>query len=113
MVVRGVAVVPRPLQLPRVPCSPEGVGDVGRTAPPRGLISSSVGAFGVSAAWVLVGIVAVVAQLRGSEVSTGVVSEGYSRGSAGGFEGAQLLSLGPRLSPVVCRCESLFVVSGV
>ena len=34
-------------------------------APPRGLISSSVGAFGVSAAWVLVGMVVVMAWLRG------------------------------------------------
>ena len=51
--------------------------------------------------------------LRGSGMSTGGVSAGYSRGAVGGFEVAQLLSLGPRLPPVACRWESLFVVSGV
>ena len=53
------------------------------------------------------------APLRGSGVSIGGGSAGYSRGAAGGSEGAQLLSLGPRLSPVVCHWESLFVVNGV
>ena len=52
-------------------------------------------------------------QRRGSEWTEGVVSEGRFRGAAGGSEGAQLESLGPRLSPVVCRWESLFVVLGV
>ena len=65
MVVRGAAVVPLLLRLLRVPCFPEGLVGVGRIAPPRGLISSSVGAFGVSAAWVLVGMVVVVAWLLG------------------------------------------------
>ena len=50
---------------------------------------------------------------RGSGVSIGGVSAGCSRDAAGGSDGAQLLSLGPRLSPVVCRWGSLFVVSGV
>ena len=52
-------------------------------------------------------------QRRGSEYTEGVVSEGRSRDAAGGSEGAQLGSLGPRLSPVVRRWESLFVVLGV
>ena len=53
------------------------------------------------------------APLQGSGVSIGGGSAGYSRGDAGGSEVAQLLSLGPRLSPVVCHWESLFVVNGV
>ena len=42
VVVRGVGEVPLLLRLLRAPCSPEVVVDVGRIAPPRGLISSSV-----------------------------------------------------------------------
>ena len=53
------------------------------------------------------------ALLRGSEVSTGEVSDGYSRGAAGGSEVAQLLSLGPRLSPGSCQWRSLFEMHGV
>ena len=53
------------------------------------------------------------APLQGSGVSIGGGSAGYSRGAAGGSEVAQLLSLGPRSSPVVCHWESLFVKSGV
>ena len=54
VVVRGVAGVPRPLRLWRVPCSPDGVGDVEMVAPPRTLVSSSVGVFGASSASLLV-----------------------------------------------------------
>ena len=59
-----VAGVLRPLRLPRVPCSPEGVGDVGRVAPPRTLVSSSDGVVGASSAWFLVGVVVVMAGRR-------------------------------------------------
>ena len=51
------------------------------------------------------------APLRGSGASIGVVSVGYSCGAAGGFEGAQLLGLGPRSSPGSCHWGSLFVVN--
>ena len=80
MVVRGVGEVSLPLRLLRVPCFPEGVGDVGRVAHPRGLISSIVGAFGASAAWVLVGVVAVMsAGLLGLRVRW---ADGGCRGSS-------------------------------
>ena len=36
------------------------------------------------------------ASLPGSAAFIGGVSAGYSRGAAGGFEGAQLLGLGPQ-----------------
>ena len=61
----------------------------------------------------LVSLQVAKAPLRDSGVSIGGGSAGYSRGAAGGSEGAQLLSLGPRLSPVVCHWESIFVVNGV
>ena len=54
MVVRAAAGA---LRLPRhqqVPCSLDGVGDGVRGAPPRALVSSDVGVFGVSSAWILV-----------------------------------------------------------
>ena len=54
VVVRGVAGVPLPLRLPLVPCSPDGVGDVEGVAPPRTLVSSSVGVVGASSASLLV-----------------------------------------------------------
>ena len=54
VVVRGVAGVPRPLRLPRVPCSPEVVGDVESVAPPRTLVSSSVCVVGAYSASLLV-----------------------------------------------------------
>ena len=53
------------------------------------------------------------APLRGSGVSIGVESAEYSRDAAGDLDGAQLLSLGPRLSPVVYHWKSIFVVIGV
>ena len=53
------------------------------------------------------------APLRGSVASIGVVSAGYLCGAAGGFEWAQLLSLGPRSSPDSCHWGSFFVVNGV
>ena len=64
VVVRGVAGVLRPHRLPRVPCFLEGVGDVKRVAPPRTLVSSSVGVVGASSAWFLVGVVVVMAERR-------------------------------------------------
>ena len=51
------------------------------------------------------------APLRGSGASIGGVSAGYSRGDAGGFEGAQPFGLGPRSSPGSCHWGSLFVVN--
>ena len=64
MVVRGVAGVPRPLRLPRVPCFSEGVGDVEKVAPPRTLVSSSLSVVGTSSAWFFVGVVEVIVGLR-------------------------------------------------
>ena len=64
VVVLGVAGVPRHHRLPRVPCFPEGVGDVEKVAPPRTLVSSSVGVVGASSAWFFVGVVEVIVELR-------------------------------------------------
>ena len=66
MVVRGVAGVPRPLRLPRVPCFPEVVVGVEKVAPPRTLVSSSVGVVGAFSAWFVVGVVEVMVELRGA-----------------------------------------------
>ena len=54
-----------------------------------------------------------MAPLRGSGVTIGGESAGYSRCAAGDFDGAQPLGLGPRLSLGSCPWELLFVVTGV
>ena len=54
-----------------------------------------------------------MAQPRGSGVSIGVESAGYSRGAVDDFAGAQPLGLGPQLSPGSCHRGLLLVVNGV
>ena len=53
VVIRAAAGALRLARHQQVPCSPEVVGNIVRVAPPRTLVSSDVGVFGASSAWLL------------------------------------------------------------